>query len=106
MVINSDSTYPLVISPAQLNFSSSEEIGAPLIAKVKNVSDQELKIKIIDFPLGFVESKLTEEVIRPKEEIELVVNLGQEPPQDHFSKSITLEVNDKDKSRFSIPIIK
>jgi hypothetical protein len=103
--LNADSTYPLVISPPYLDFSPNQ--GEKVMenkVKLRNVSQEEIKLKIVDFPVNLLKVSLRGEKIKPAEEIELEVKLNKELEDDSFRRSITLELNDKAKTRFSIPV--
>lgn len=103
--LNADSTYPLVILPPYLDFSpyQGEKVMEKKV-KLRNVSQEEIKLKIVDLPVDFLKTRLRKMTIKPSEEIELEVTLNKELKDDSFRKSITLELNDKAKTRFSIPV--
>jgi hypothetical protein len=104
-VTNSDSTFPLLILPPHLDFTPffKEKVMVKKTG-IKNVSHKEIKLKIIDSPTGYLEVRLSSENIKPSKEIELVAKLNSKLKEDSFNKSITLELNDKNKTRFTIPV--
>lgn len=105
VVVNPDSTFPLVISPPYLDFSPVE--GKKVMenkVKIKNVSQEEIKLKVVDSPVGFFKIRFSNEKIKPSKEIDLEVRLNRDLKEDSFKKSITVELDDKAKTRFSIPV--
>jgi hypothetical protein len=105
VVENPDSTFPLVISPPRLDFTPVE--GKKVMekqVKIRNISQEEIRVKVVDSPFGFSKIKLSDEKIKPSEEIDLKVRVNRELKEDSFKKSITLELNDKTKTRFTIPV--
>jgi hypothetical protein len=105
--VNADSTYPLVISPPYLDFSpfQGEKVMEKKV-KLRNVSQEEIKLKIVDLPVDLLKIRLRGEKIKPAKEIELEVKLNRDLKEDSFNKSITIELNDKAKTRFTIPVKK
>jgi len=105
VVQNPDSTFPLVISPPWMDFSPVQ--GKKVMTKevkIKNVSQEEIKLKVIDSPVGFFKIRFSKEKIKPSKEIDLEVRLNRNLKEDSFKKSITLELDDKARTRFTIPV--
>ncbi|MFH0930503.1 MAG: hypothetical protein V1890_01010 [Candidatus Zixiibacteriota bacterium] len=71
---------------------------------IKNISPKEVKLKIIDSPISYLKARLSSEKIKPSKEIELEAKLNPQLKEDSFNKSITLELNDKNKTRLTIPV--
>ena len=107
VVENPDSTFPLVISPPELDFTPVERKKVmEKEVKIKNVSQEEIRLKVVDSPFGFFKINLSDEKIKPSEEIDLKLRLNRDLKEDSFKKSITLELNDKARTRFTIPVKK
>lgn len=109
VIVNPDSTFPLVISPSYLDFSPLrwKKIAKEIVVDrvmIKNVSDKEIKLKLIDSPVGFFKIGFSSKKIKPSEEIELEARVNRKLKDDSFKKSITLELDDQAKSRFTIPV--
>jgi hypothetical protein len=99
-----DTTYPLRISPAILDMSESGQSGRNEMAvTITNVSDQKLKVTLIEWPEQLINVELPES-IGPGQSAQAEVTLRHDLPDESFEKSITLEVNDAVSSRFTIPI--
>jgi len=105
VVENPDSIFPLVISTPEIDFSPIKgKMVVEKEVKIKNVSQEEIKLKVVDSSVGFFEIRFSDERIKPSEEIDLKLRLNRDLKEDSFKKSITLELNDKAKTRFSIPV--
>lgn len=105
VIVDSDSTFPLVISPPQIDFTPVE--GKKVTnkeVKIKNVSQEEIRLKVVDSPVDFLKFRFSEEMIKPSGETDLKLRLNRDLKEDSFKKSITLELNDKAKTRFTIPV--
>lgn len=107
VIVNSNSTFPVVISPPRIDFTlvGGEEILVREM-KIKNVSPKEIKLKVVDSPVGFFKIRFSNEKLKPFSEIELKVELNGELKGDSFLRSVTLELNDTAKTRFTIPVEK
>jgi hypothetical protein len=74
-----------------------------LTFEMTNVSDNEVAVSLIDFPQDIVDIKLPNKIGAGKtEKGELI--LKDAYADKEFEKSVTLEFNDPQKSRFSIPL--
>ncbi|MEE9441843.1 MAG: DUF1573 domain-containing protein [candidate division Zixibacteria bacterium] len=72
---------------------------------VTNVSDEDLDLKIVSEPYGYLQIDLPDEV-KAGETAECKIKVNEDHLNQSFEKSITLELNDPTKTRFSIPIIR
>jgi len=99
-----DSTYPIVIRPYKLDIS---QFGDKRRDKVEffimNVSTDDLALKLVDQPAGLFEVKLPGKV-KAGETAKAEIKLLEEVVGETFEKSITLQLDDKTASRFTIPI--
>lgn len=101
---NPDSTFPLVISPPHLDFSPVKDKKVVTgKVKIKNVSQEKIKFKLVDSPVGFFRIRFSSKEIKPSELIKLEARLNRKMKDDSFKRSITVELDDKAKSRFTIP---
>ncbi|UCD16763.1 MAG: DUF1573 domain-containing protein [Candidatus Zixiibacteriota bacterium] len=104
MVTNPDSTHPIVISPYKFDISQfgDKEVSERKFV-IENVSDQDLDINLIDMPSGMFKLELPKKVKAGKSaggKIEIFdAYLTEE-----FEKSITIELSDAEKTRFTIPV--
>jgi len=60
-------------------------------------------MKIVDYPKDFLEVKLSNEDLRSNGTAVLKAKLSRKLNVDKFEKSITLEFNDKNKTRMTVP---
>ena len=105
VVQNPDSTFPLVISPPRMDFSPVQGKRVTTAeVKIKNVSQEEIKLKVVDSPVDFFKIRFSKDKIKPSKEIDLEVRLNRDLKEDSFKKSITVELNDKARTRFTIPV--
>jgi hypothetical protein len=104
IMIQPDSTYPIVISPYKLNISQfGEKIRDEMTFKIENVSDQDLKPTIVDIPSELFEVKIPDKIKAGKTE-EAVLKIKEGAIDENFEKTFTIELNDEAKTRFSIPV--
>lgn len=103
VVTRPDSTYPLIVQPAILDFSSAG--GTPptdLKVRVINVSDTELGLSLIETPEGSFTVALPDK-IPAGGSAEAIVRLADSAPPS-FEKSFTFQLNDAQTSRFTVPV--
>ena len=70
---------------------------------ITNVSDKKLEISLIDRPDGLFDIDLPSSVEAGKS-AQGTIKLHDDAIEESFEKSVTLELNDEEKSRFTIPI--
>jgi len=101
-----DSSYPLTIKPYRLPVSRAGEIDIDEITfEITNVSDETLNLTLVDQPPGYFIVDLPEN-IGPGETAEAALKVRPERLDQAFEKSITLEVNDNARSRFTVPVFR
>jgi hypothetical protein len=104
IVARPDSTFPIVIKPYKLDISQfGEKVRDEMKFNITNVSETDLEIALIDMPEGIFELKLPDKVEAGKS-AQGVLKLDGEALELSFEKSITIELNDEAKSRFTIPV--
>ena len=102
-----DTMLTLSYSPYILEFV--EEKGGRLKEKkveFRNIGKEEYRFQIIDYPKGLFEAKLSREILKPGEKLELKVKPEKRFPPDTVKKSITLKVKGKKEFRITIPLKK
>lgn len=101
-----DSTYPIVITPYRLYVSKADTIDIDEAKfEIKNVSDQELKIGIASQPDGYFQLTLPK-AIKAGETAQCSLKVNPQYLAEAFEKSVTLELTDASKTRFTIPVIR
>lgn len=99
-----DSTYPLVIKPYKLDISQfSEKKRDTMRFNITNMSDKPLDISTVFSPNEFFDLKLPK-FVNPRETVHGTIKLKKNVLDKAFEKSFTIEVNDENKSRFTIPV--
>ncbi len=81
-----------------------KEKKTKLTAVIQNVGKNRLKIKPVSYPKDLFKVKLSDSDLKPGEKSKLMVKLNRKTDLDKFEKSITLELNDEGKTRFTIPV--
>ena len=104
VVTRPDSTYPLIMRPYKIDLSQT---GSKVIDKmsfeIRNVSDEDLKIKLISYASDYFEVDLPKK-IKAGEARKAKVKLRKEVLKKSFDKSFTIELSDEVQSRFTIPV--
>lgn len=101
-----DSTYPVVLKPYKLSVSRAGEIEIDESSlAITNVSDQDLKVKVIDAPPGYFKVTVPK-TIKKGEKGELILKVNPDYLKDPFEKSVTLEFDDPANSRFTVPVLR
>ncbi len=100
-----DSEYfPLKITPPKVYMSPSTMRGGDSLAfTIENLSDSTLHISVIDLPDDYVKVRLPA-VLQPHESATAVVRLNSSKRTQSFFRSVTIEVDDDARTRFTIPI--
>jgi hypothetical protein len=104
VVVNPDSTYPLIINPYKFDISQfGKKERNSLEFVIKNVSDMELEVRLVDMPSNMFKLTLPKK-IKPGETAKGKITLLKEFLGSEFEKSLTLETTDKLNTRFTIPV--
>lgn len=104
VVSDQESMLPITINPFAVNqfhFDSDNKSATFLIA---NHSDQVISISIVDFPKNAF-SVILPKKIQPHESVEGKILLHEDFKTVSFKKSLTLELDNPEKSRYTIPIV-
>jgi hypothetical protein len=98
------STTPIVIQPGKLDIKLNDKnVGKQINFDIANVSEIELEIKLIDWPRDHFEIKLPG-TIKPGKTATGTLKINPDAASKPFVKSFTLELNDEEKSRFTVPV--
>ncbi len=104
VVMRPDSTYPLIIQPAILDFSGDAGgAGRSMTVTITNVSDSTLGLKLIDFAEGTFDVELPKS-IPAGGSAEATVKLVDPKSTAGFEKSFTIQLDDKAADRFTVPV--
>lgn len=99
-----DSTYPMVMKPYKLDVSQfGDKVRREIKLTISNVSDKDYKISLIDSPIDLFEIDLPSS-IPAGGSAEAVVTLTEHGTKTDFEKSFTIEVNDEQTTRYTVPI--
>jgi len=104
VVARPDSTYPLIIKPYKLDISQfGEKVRDEMKFNLTNISDQDIELSLIDRPEGYFDLELPDKVEAGKT-AHGVLKLHDDTVEQSFEKSITIQLNDEQSSRFTIPV--
>jgi len=104
VVTNPQETYPIKISPYKFDISQfGEKERSKLEFKIENVSESDVNVSLIDMDDKYFKVKLPSKIKAGGTESG-EVEIYDEYINSEFEKSITIELNDPDHSRFTIPV--
>ncbi|MEW6015302.1 MAG: hypothetical protein AB1690_08270, partial [Candidatus Zixiibacteriota bacterium] len=104
VVTNPDSTYPIIIKPYKFDISQfGEKERSSMDFTIQNVSDLDLELALIDMPANMFKVTLPKK-IKAGETAKGKFALQKEYIPKEFEKSITIELNDNAKTRFTVPV--
>lgn len=104
IVTNPDETYPIKISPYKFDISQfGEKERTELEFNIANVSEDDLQIRLIDINTKMFRVKLPDKIKAGQSE-KGTIEISDQYVDEEFEKSLTIELSDNNKSRFTIPI--
>lgn len=104
VVTNPDSTYPIKIEPWKIELNGSPEASnAEATFTLTNLTNAPLSTDIIALPEAFLTVELPS-TIPPNGTAKGSIRVKESQLKKVFEKSVTFELNDAAKSRFTIPI--
>ena len=99
-----NSTRPIVLKPHIFDISQyGEKSRTEFKFEIENISDQELKLEVIDYPESMLKIDFPKKIKPGKTESGKVEVKGIFKNVE-FEKSITIELNDEGRTRFTIPV--
>lgn len=72
---------------------------------IENVSPEDLEIKVVSQPHGYFKLGIPKKV-KAGRTIKCKLKVNKDKLKEEFQKSITIELNDAAKTRFTIPVIR
>ena len=100
-----ESGYPLDIRPYILNVPEAQAAAANrLTFAFTNKSDKDLSLSLISYPQDYIDVQLPK-TVKAGKTAEGTVTIKKDVTPD-FEKSFTIALNDKDKSRITIPVVR
>jgi len=99
-----DSLYPLIIDPYKLNLSQyTDKVIREKNFDIYNNADQPLELSLVATATEYFSVDLPER-IDPGQTVTAQVVIHEDKAAENFSKSLTFEVNDEKRSRYTVPI--
>lgn len=71
---------------------------------LRNTSSEKVRVRAVDIPAPYVLLTQTEFALAPGEEQEMILRIDPAIMDQPYSKSLTLEMTDPDRSRLTIPV--
>jgi hypothetical protein len=102
LFVNPDSTGPLFIKPYIISLPMGEGTSKTYAEfNIRNGSDKELELTMVDLPEEFFTVELPK-TIAPNGEARGYIQLAAKGVKNAFEKSFTFEINNKEKTRYSL----
>ena len=98
-------TYPLILQPFKIDFTSQAGTPTELRFTITNISGEDLRLKLVDYPEEYLAVDIPDKVHKNSSSYGTVKIVGKSLT-DKFYKSFTIEVDDEQNSRFTIPVSK
>jgi hypothetical protein len=96
--------YPIRISPSKLNISQfTDSLRDETTLQITNLSDTPGAITMIDVPEDYLEVTLPES-LAVGQASDATIKMNPNSITTSFKKSITIEVDDEEGTRFTIPV--
>lgn len=103
VMVRPDSSYPIIIRPYKLDLSQfGEKTRDEITFAIENVSDKALKPTLISSSNELMTLKLPKEIAPGKTEV-ATMKLTPEGVKQEFEKSFTIQLNDEQNTRFTVP---
>lgn len=104
VLMHTDSAYPLIFNPHELDISQyGLEEKRKIEFTVTNVSDEDIKLALVDAPDALLKIKLPGKIKAGRTETG-TVEIRKEFLDLDFEKSITLELSNEQATRYTLPI--
>lgn len=100
---NPDSLTPLTLSLGEIALTAQTRTQETKLT-VKNVSAAPIRLSLVSDAGEYFAVGLPDAEIKPGQSKEIKVKLNSTLPEDQFQKSFTFAVNDKDGTRYTIPV--
>ncbi|MCX6826973.1 MAG: hypothetical protein NTV06_06890 [candidate division Zixibacteria bacterium] len=104
IINNPDSTDPIIIKPYKFDISQfGEKERNTLEFTIRNISNTDLELKLVDMPAKMFKLILPRKIrAGGTEKGKIIVQKGF--VSQEFEKSLTIELNDKLLTRFTVPV--
>ena len=101
-----EASYPVVIKPYRVYVSRAGDIEIDEgTFKIVNVSPDDLKLSLVDYPADYFSLDLPKD-IKPGDTAFCKLKVVPDKLPEEFFKSFTIEFNDSNASRFTIPVVR
>ena len=104
VVIEPEKMAPLKIMPFEIDLAGpGQKDFRHAVFLIQNQGSRDLKLTLIDQPSNLFETSLPA-AVKAGETVEAMVVVRKEIASADFEKSVTIEVNDNEKTRYSFPV--
>lgn len=99
-----EKTVPIRITPYTFDISQyGEKARRKMEFEIANVSENELELSVVDYPRNMIKIDFPDKIKTGKSE-KGKIEIKKEFENVEFEKSITIQLNDQNRTRFTIPI--
>ncbi len=107
---DADTSRPLMLEPTAIQLDEIRPDNPNRKWKFKvallNIGEENVKVHMVSAPKGLFDVKLPGKDIKPGKERYIEFKFDDRIGQELFTKSVTFELNDEAKTRYTIPISK
>lgn len=96
-------TAPLASYPKKLMLEGNDDETEHKVS-FKNVYMDTLQLELVWAHDDYIEVEVPDSKIGPGDRIDVLVTVKKDRPERRFEKSFTVQVNDKDKTRMTVPV--
>jgi hypothetical protein len=72
--------------------------------KVHNKTEQDLRMKLVSYPVGILDIDVPDKEIKPGDDREIKIKIDKNFEDEEFANSFTIQLNDADSTRYTIPV--
>ena len=110
VLTKSDTARPLIIEPMVVDLDSIRPDNADrkwdFRLAVRNISRENVKAHLVYGPTSLMDIEIPDKEIKPGKERYIELGFDERITDTLFTKSVTIELEDSAKTRYTIPIIK
>ncbi len=104
IVSMTDTAFKVQLTSPTLDFTVVEGKPEEKKLSLKNSDAVEYKVSLIDYPEEYFKVKLDKK-LKPGKSVELKVKPVKDLPRDGLKRSLTLELESKEKTRITVPLV-
>ena len=98
-----DSTHLITLSQTAIEYDPDTR-NQEVEIKVFNQSDQKFKMTLVGIPFQYLDINVDDGELKPEKAKSIKVKIATGCEEDNFKKSFTIELNNPEKTRYTIPV--